>query len=150
MEKHLEVANLYIATLKAMSLVFQHSHWTTKGPPFYGDHLLFERLYNDALKLLDMAAEKYIGVFGDQSLDYDLQTKLLAGILSKFSKLEGSPIPMCLAVVKSFLGLSEQASKLFEDDSLMTLGLADMLGAISDKCEEFAYLLQQTQDGKSK
>src|ERR1700722_1110267 len=120
MEKHIQVAALYVATLRGMSIIFQQNHWLTKGPPFYGDHLLFERLYNDALKLLDMAAEKYIGVFGEQSLDYDLQTKLLSGVLSKFSNLEGSPAPMCLAVVKSFLGLSEQASKLFEDEDRMT------------------------------
>lgn len=66
MHKCLKVGALYIASLKALALIHQHSHWTAKGVTFYGDHLLFERLYNDTLELLDEAAEKFVGLLGDQ------------------------------------------------------------------------------------
>lgn len=143
MDKCSKVASLYIATLKAMALIHQHSHWTTRGTPFYGDHLLFERLYNSALKDLDLAAEKFIGLFGDQVLDYDLQTKLLQGVLSKYSDLEGSPAQMSLTMEKDFLKFSQEAYNCFEDEGRLTLGLDDMIMAIASSREESVYLLQQ-------
>lgn len=84
MEKCFKVAALYVATLKALALIHQHNHWTTKGEMFYGDHLLFERLYNSTLENLDLAAEKFIGVFSDECLNYDLQTELLHKVLLKY------------------------------------------------------------------
>lgn len=143
MDKCSKVAALYIATLKAMALVHQHSHWTTRGVPFYGDHLLFERLYNSSLKDLDLAAEKFIGLFGDGVLDYDMQTKLLAQVLSKYSDLEGSPAQMSLAIEKDFLKFSKDAYNAFEDEGKLTLGLDDMVMAIASQREESVYLLQQ-------
>jgi len=143
MDKCNKVAALYIASLKGMALIHQHSHWTTRGMAFYGDHLLFERLYNSALKDLDLAAEKFMGLFGDQVLDYDLQADLLHKILLKYSSLEGSPLEMSLSVEKDFLKFSQQAYNAFEDEEKMTLGLDNTLQSISDKREESVYLLQQ-------
>ena len=143
MDKCSKVAALYIATLKAMALIHQHSHWTTRGVPFYGDHLLFERLYNSTLKDLDMAAEKFIGLFGDHVLDYDMQTKLLSQVLSKYSDLEGSPAQMSLTIEKDFLKFSKDAYDCFENEGRMTLGLDDMVMAIASQREESVYLLQQ-------
>lgn len=94
MDNYNKIAGLYIATLKAMALIHQNSHWTTKGIPFYGDHLLFERLYNSALEDLDLAAEKFIGLFGDDCLQYEMQAELLNKVLLKYKKLEGSPVSM--------------------------------------------------------
>lgn len=143
MDKCNKVAALYIATLKAMALIHQHSHWTTKGQPFYGDHLLFERLYNSTLKDLDLAAEKFIGLFGDQVLDYDLQAKLLHEVLLKYSDLEGSPVQMSLTIEKDFLKFSKDAYNCFEDEGRLTLGLDDMVMSIASQREESVYLLQQ-------
>jgi DNA-binding ferritin-like protein len=145
MNKCDKVAALYIATLKAMALIHQHGHWSTRGAPFYGDHLLLERLYNSSLKDLDLAAEKFVGLFGDQVLDYDLQNKLLHEILSKYSDLEGSPAQMSLAMEKDFLKFSQQAYNCFEEEGRLTLGLDDMIMAIASSREESVYLLQQKQ-----
>ncbi len=144
MDKSCKLAALYVASLKAMALIHQHSHWTTKGQPFYGDHLLFERLYNSTLENLDLAAEKFIGIFGDQCLDYDLQADLLHKCLLKYKNLEGSPVQMSLAVEKDFLKFSKEAYNAFEDEGTLTLGLDDMLMAIASQREESCYLLQQT------
>ena len=146
MEKCYKVAALYLATLEAMSIIHKHSHWTTKGESFYGDHLLFERLYDSVAKDLDSAAEKFIGLFGDECLDYDLQTALLNKVLSKYKNLEGSPLEMSLAVEKEFLKFAETAYKCFEEEGRLTIGLEDLLSAISGKREEAVYLLQQTLD----
>jgi DNA-binding ferritin-like protein len=144
MDKCSKVAALYVATLKAISLIHQHNHWTTKGVSFYGDHLLFERLYKSVLEDLDLAAEKFIGLFGDDCLNYDLQAELLCKVLVKYKNLEGSPVAMSLAVEKDFIKLSKDAYNCFEEEGRLTMGLDDMLMSISSQHEESVYLLQQT------
>jgi DNA-binding ferritin-like protein len=147
MGKSENVAALYIATLKVMALVHQHSHWTTRGTNFYGDHLLFERLYDSALENLDSAAEKFMGLFGDECLGYDMQADLIHKILLKYKNLEGSPAEMSLAIEKDFLKLSSQSYKIFEQENKLSLGLDDMIMAIASQREESVYLLQQVLQG---
>ena len=148
MDKCNKVAALYVASLKALALIHQHNHWTTKGLAFYGDHLLFERLYNSTLELLDLAAEKFIGLLGDQCLNYDLQNEMLHKVLVKYKNLEGSPAQMSLMAVKDFLKFSKDTYNCFEEEGKLTLGLDDMLMSIASKVEESCYLLQQSLDGE--
>lgn len=148
MDKCSKVGALYVATLKALSLIHQHNHWTTKGVSFYGEHLLFERLYKSTLENLDLAAEKFIGVFGDQCLGYDLQAELLNKVLVKYKNLEGSPIQMSLEAEKDFLKFSKDAYNCFEEEGKLTLGLDDMVMSIASDREAAVYLLQQSLDGK--
>jgi DNA-binding ferritin-like protein len=147
MDKCTKVAALYIASLKAMSLIHQHNHWTTNGDDFYGDHLLFERLYDSALENLDSAAEKFMGLFGAECLDYAMQAELLNKVLVKYKTLVGKPEELSLGVEKDFIKLSQDAYKCFEDEGKMTLGLDDMIMSIASKREESVYLLQQTLKG---
>ncbi len=147
MDKCCKVAAVYIASLKAISLIHQHNHWTTKGNDFYGDHLLFGRLYDSALENLDSAAEKFMGLFGQECLDYSLQAELLNKVLLKYDKLKGSPAELSLGVEKDFIKFSQDSYKCFEDEGKMTLGLDDMIMSIASKREESVYLLQQTLKG---
>lgn len=144
MELSKKIAALYVATLKAISLIHQNSHWSVKGSNFYGDHLLFERLYDNTLEDLDASAEKFIGLFGSEYLSYDLQTELLSKVLGKYSKLEGSPVQMSLQVELDFLKFSQEAYQSFEKEDTLTLGLDDFLMATADKHEENVYLLKQS------
>lgn len=147
MDKCSKVGALYVATLKALALIHQHNHWTTRGAAFYGDHLLFERLYNDTLKLLDLAAEKFVGLLGDEVLGFELQAGLLHKVLLKYNNLEGSPVQMSLDAVRDFIKFSKDAYNCFEEEGKLTLGLDDMIMEIASKNEEFVYLLQQSLDG---
>jgi len=149
MDRCFKIAALYVATLKALSLIHQHNHWTTKGSMFYGDHLLFERLYNSVLPNLDEAAEKFIGVLGDECLDYDVQAELLNKVLTKYKNLEGSPLEMSLAAERDFLKLSQDAYDALEEDNHLSLGIDDMIMEIASKREGSVYLLQQTLKGKN-
>jgi DNA-binding ferritin-like protein len=147
MDKCCKVAALYIASLKAMSIIHQHNHWTAKGSDSYGGHLLFERLYDSVLENLDTAAEKFMGIFGAECLDYTFQVELLNKVLLKYKALVGTPAEMSLSVEKDFIKFSQDAYKCFEDEGKMTLGLDDMIMSISGKREEAVYLLQQTLQG---
>lgn len=148
MDKCHKIAALYIASLKAIALIHQHNHWTTKGLSFYGEHLLFERLYNSALENLDLAAEKFIGLLGDVCLNYDQQADLLCKVLLKYKNLEGSPIQMSLLIEQDFIKFSKNVYNCFEEEGKLTLGLDDMIMSISSKREEAVYLLKQSLDGK--
>lgn len=143
MDKCCKMAALYIASLKGMSLIHQHNHWTTKGKSFYGDHLLFKRLYDSAIEDMDKAAEKFIGVFGSECVSYDFQTDLLCKVLEKYSKFEGSPAQMSLAIEKDFIKFSKEAYDCFEKEGQLTLGMDDMIMAIASSREESVYLLKQ-------
>lgn len=146
MEKCYKVAALYLATLRAMSIIHQRNHWTTSGDTFYGDHLLFDRIYESANENIDTAAEKFMGLFGAEPLDYDTQTTLLNKVLLKYKKLDGSPVDMSLAIEKDFIKFSKDAYNCFEEEGRLTLGLDDMITAISGMREESVYLLQQVLD----
>jgi len=143
MEKVVKSAGLYIATLKAIVLITQNAHWVSKGDNSYGDHLLFERLYEKATKSLDAAAEKIIGVFGEGCLSFELQNKYLFGVLLTYKDFEGQPAHMCLAIEKGFLKLSQRLYELYEEEGVMTLGLDDFLMSNASDHEEAVYLLQQ-------
>ncbi len=144
MDRHAKIAGLYLATLKAIYLIHQHSHWTTKGSSFYGNHILFQRLYEAAQASADLAAEKFLGVFGEEAVDFKFQNGLLAKVLEKFETLSDDPAAMSIAVEKEFLKLSQEAYKIFEKEDVMTLGLDDMIMSIASKSEEAIYLLQQS------
>jgi len=144
MDQVIKVVALYVASLKAIALIHQHNHWTTKGEMFYGEHLLFERLYESTLKNLDAAAEKFIGIFGDEALNYELQAELLNKVLLIYSNLEGSPIEMSLAIEKDFLKFSKDAYDFFKTKKALSLGLDDMIMEIASNREESVYLLKQT------
>lgn len=146
MGESIKIAALYVASLKAISLIHVHNHWTAKGIAFYSDHLLFERIYNDILKNLDMAAEKFIGLFGASCLDYETQADLLHKVLIKYKNLEEAPVAIALQVEKDFLKFAQQAYNIFEDEETLTLGLDDLIMSIASKHEEIVYLLQQTLD----
>ena len=144
MERHVKIAGLYLATLKAIYLIHQHSHWTTKGSDFYGNHLLFERLYEAAQKSADEAAEKFIRVFSEDALDLGFQNELLEKVLAKFKTASEDPTERSIAAEKQFLQLSQQAYDAFKADEVMTLGMDDMIMSIANKSEEAVYLLQQS------
>src|SRR5271157_3577555 len=131
MDKCIKVAALYVATLKAISLIHQSNHWTASGEMFYEEHLLFERIYKSAIEDLDMAAEKFIGLFGESCLDYNLQIELLGKVLSKYKNLESSPVEMSLAAEKDFIKFSSDANKCFEEEGRLSLGLDDMIAGIA-------------------
>jgi DNA-binding ferritin-like protein len=150
MEKCVKVAALYIATLQALAIITTQNHWLTRGTTFYGNHLLFERLYDSALDDLDAAAEKMIGIFGDEVLNYELQAELLNKVILKFKNLEGSPLEMSLAIEKEFIALSKSAYDCFKEEGKMTLGLDDELMSIASNRETSVYLLQQALKGSDK
>ena len=138
----------YVAFLRSLYLIHQNAHWTTKGTNFYGNHLLFERLYKAAADNSDAAAEKAIGIFGNDTIDLGTQAVLINKIIIKYSSLVKPEDPISLIAAslqaeQAFLALSSNVYKAFEEDGTLTLGLDDLIMSIANKSEEAVYLLKQ-------
>jgi DNA-binding ferritin-like protein len=142
MDKCVQTANLFLATLKAIYQIHQNNHWTASGNNFYSTHLLFQRLYEEALEDIDTTAEKFLGVFGDEAINYQLQAELVKNIILKYK--DKKSFEQSLAVEKDFQKFLIEAYKCFEDEKTMTLGLDNFVQGMCDNSEHRCYLLGQS------
>lgn len=142
MDKCTQTACLYIATLKSIYIINQQNHWLSKGTEFYSSHLLFQRLYEDVQENIDTAAEKFIGLFGPEVVNYDNINKLTFKVLNKYSSL--TSFEQSLKIEEDFIKYSKYAYDCFKNEDKLSLGLDDMLMSISSDREEAVYLLKQT------
>ena len=141
MDRVEELCGYYTAFLRCIYLQHQNSHWITNGNDFYGNHLLFERIYKSAAENADLAAEKFIGLFGLDTLDLHAQAQMIGKILAKYSS--GMPLDSSLEIEKKFLAFSEKFYEVVEKDGKMSLGLDDMIMHIASDREGAVYLLKQ-------
>lgn len=146
MDKCQKMALLYLSALRAIYQIHQNNHWLTKGDNFYGNHLLFQRLYESAQENIDAAAEKLIGIFGREILPQEENSELITKIVKKYSDKYKNIVEMSLAIESDFLKIADKAYECFESEKKLTLGLDDMLCAISDDREEAVYLLSSVLD----
>ena len=143
-----EELSYHIAWLRVLEIWFHHAHWTTKGNTYYGDHLLFERIYNDVSELVDPVAEKAVAMCGESVADTHMCSKLVAEMLCAYpSPSRANEATMIaatgLALVKDYLETLSETYKKLKETGDLTLGLDDMLMSHANKLEEFEYLLKQ-------
>src|SRR5258708_21680133 len=143
-----EIACYYISLIRSVALVHQTNHWLCNGDNFYGNHLMFDRIYKSAAEDSDLAAEKLIGVLGPEVLDLDMQATVIGRMLKQFSS--GEPTEASLDIEKEFLNCSKKFYNALEEEGLMTLGVADTISEIASHREEAVYLLKQTQGQNTK
>lgn len=141
MDKIYKMGTLFVATLRAIYLIHHHSHWITKGNNFYGNHLLFQRLYEKAEENTDEAAEKMVGLFGTECLDYSIHNELLTKVMAKYTQED--PIEKGLAIENDFIKLAKAAYNHFEQEGQLSLGLDDLIMSIVNDRETAIYLLNQ-------
>jgi hypothetical protein len=108
-----------LSALKALAVVHQSHHWQTRGVTYYGDHLLFERIYGNVDGEVDGIAEKAVG-FGPHLLVQPIVV---------------STHQLMVLLHLAYAGL--------EKSGLLSLGVDNRLQGIADKHEENIYLLQQ-------
>lgn len=136
-----DLFNKYLALTRTMAVVFQHSHWKCSGSNFYGNHLLFQRLYGDAASLVDLIAEKLIGVMGNDSLKHSSQLSIMSELFSNFDS--DNHVENAKEIVNIFLEFSDDLYNRLKEMNELTLGMDDLIMANASKVEEFGYLLKQ-------
>ena len=131
-----------LGLLRAQSWSYQQSHWTVRGDASYGNHLLFERLYNSVQKQIDELAEKIAGTFGIAALD----SEDLLGMFLYWN--ERWDVVDCLhrRGLTSEQDLQNVIKDTYEDlkgSDQLSLGMDDWLMATANEHETNQYLLRQ-------
>jgi len=138
--------------LRLLAMVHQTAHWQTRGHAYYGDHLLFERLYNDSQEGIDGLAERLVGLTGDPSkVCLCDQVHSMHTILETWKQRfghKGAPEPNALVALSlnaetMLIKALTTIKKHIEASGALTEGLDDLLQGIASKHEEFVYLLTQ-------
>jgi len=137
-----------VVHLKFLASVHQNHHWITKGDPFYGDHLLFQRLYDAAVADVDSLAEKTVGLGSTSGVDITLQTMQLLKLVQGYGMTSTIPQPSELAkrsylAEMNFLKVMSHLACQLKESGLMTRGLDNMLQGLEDSHESAVYLLKQ-------
>lgn len=137
-----------VALLRGASIVHQTHHWQTRGTAQYGDHLLFERLYNESVGFIDQIAERAVGMGGESLVDPRLQAGLIPDLVSYWCQYPESPSPLemvavSLEVERCVLKCLDSARSGLEERGALSSGTDNLIQGVADKHEEFVYLLQQ-------
>ena len=126
------------ACLRAAHHLYWTLHWQSKGAQFYGDHLLFERLYSARIEEIDGLAEIIAGHFGASQLD-PVRAWALAGIKIGAAQKLATPIGIAEMVLKS----AEAANALTSSEVPYPGGLQNFIQGISTDHLGDLYLLKQ-------
>lgn len=139
--KSAELLSLYVTFLRALYHIHQNAHWKTSGENFYGNHLVFQRLYEATQENADMAAEKTIGLYNGL---LDMPEKF-STICSQFNadNFDNNYALASLKAEQAFLQFSQLVYDQLKSSGAITLGLDDMIMAIASKSEVHVYLLKQ-------
>lgn len=130
---------LVLELLKAQYTYYQACHWESGGTSSYGDHLLFERLYNSVSGEVDTVGERVIANTG--SIDITSQTGAVAEIIYKWVQLGQDYVTTAL---RSEVDLRLALTTLIDDTNAeKSYGIANMAQGIFDTHETHIYLLQQ-------
>jgi len=138
--------------LRALSMVHQTNHWATQGPAYYGDHLLFDRLYGDLVSEIDTVAEKAVGLGGSGLVIAPMLAKSTSDVVSELCAAQlGTPDPegrvaMSLQAELRFLVMMQMVAREMRAKGTLSRGTDNMLASIEDKHEEHVYLLKQRLD----
>lgn len=140
--------SVVLVHLRYLAVVHQTHHWIAQGDPFYSDHQLFERLYNDVVKEIDDVAEKSIGLGSEHNVNLMLQVSQL----NQLCKAYGSPqtVPQSSDLARTslvaecnFLKILEAACESMRSQGTDTPGIENLLQGIADLHENHVYLLKR-------
>lgn len=136
-----KILSAYVAFTRALYLTHQQNHWDAQA---YGDHLLFQRLYEGAQEMADDAAERVKGLCGEVIFEGEeaITKKFEPHVKTMSSLLESS-----LAIEKAFQDVCQNTYDALKEKDMMTLGLDDLLMSQASQSEVHIYLLHQALKG---
>lgn len=130
-----------VAALRACQWIHWVNHWNSTGSVSYGDHLLFERLYDAIGDEVDAIAEKLIGNDHHTSIDPVAIAEATFTIVNGWVKdsVGGSLADLSL---RAETGVLEPLNNLLRGGGLST-GTRNKLEEVADLHETHVYLLKQ-------
>jgi DNA-binding ferritin-like protein len=139
-----ELPNL-LSLLRAVYQIHQTAHWQAKGTTSYGDHLLFQRLYEALVPEIDAVAERTIGTSANPSLvepiaQADDTATYVAEIRHSVKKVANNKDLTYVSLYAEQYVLDMIDEILSQNQSQ---GTQNLLQGIADTHETHVYLLQQ-------
>jgi len=131
-----------VGLLRGLAILHQQAHWTSAGNEYYGDHLLFQRLYDAVSEDIDSVAEKLAGVFDPSFLDVGYHANITKKFIDTMNTTDNL-VERNLKAEKAFVTFNSKIYEKIKESGEMTLGLDDLIMSVSSKHEENIYLLQQ-------
>lgn len=132
-----------LAHLRAMHWNYWTSHWQARGASSYGDHQLYERLYEGTVPEIDTLAEKLVGYFGVEAVDVGKVAVQSAYLLKTWEEREADLHARALHTENEFQAICKDAHAAIKVLGSMTLGLDDFLMSLASAHETNQYLIQQ-------
>lgn len=133
----------YVAMLRGLYIIHQDAHLMSKSQEFYGDHLLFQKLYEETEEHIDQAFEKIIGNFGEDCANLKLHIENTHNFITDACNASDDLVERSLLSELSFIKFSKELHSMLEKKSLLSFGMDDLITAVSGMHEDFIYLLKQ-------
>lgn len=132
---------MLLSGLRAAHFAHWTTHWQVKGQPFYGDHLLMERLYTSIVEDIDTLAEKIVGMYGSDAVEPVSQMDQMSTYIRGLVSLEKDPLHRAYLVEQ---GLQELFTYIYNKlEGQMSLGMDDYIMSTANAHETNVYLLKQ-------
>ena len=140
--------SVLLVNLRYLQFVHQTHHWISRGDSFYGDHLLFDRLYGNVTEQIDGLAEKTVGLGCEKNVDVYMQTKQLGKLVSAKYNPPAIPRPDDLVLIsleseKCFVEMISCVREQLDARGQLSYGLDNFLAGLADEHESNVYLLSQ-------
>jgi DNA-binding ferritin-like protein len=139
------VVNALIAVhvaLEVEQMLFHAYHWRSKGQDYYGDHLLYQRLYQDRAEEIDRIGEVLMAVGGADSVVPSVTVTGMLDLVNRTEKVGNSDAERGLLLVEETLHRINDANNLLGKEAY-ALAVNNVLAGFSDKHLEALYLLRQ-------
>jgi DNA-binding ferritin-like protein len=134
---------ILLGMLRTLNVIHQSHHWQTQGKTFYSDHLLYQKLYEEIEKQIDLVGEKTVGFGKPYLTNYFKQLNMMKFLLKTLTDSDSSYILNSYRSELFFVSFITQIMKRLKLKGFMTHGLEQTLGTIQETHEQFCYLLKQ-------
>jgi DNA-binding ferritin-like protein len=138
-----ELWTTLLADLQALYAAHQSAHWRSSGDSFYGDHQMYQRMYEDIREEIDDVVEKMLGTTGDDALVEPTRMLVAATTAMKTLVHAGDAASSLLIAEKTFLKQLCSIIEAMDSIGKLTDGTDNLLQGIADKHEEHVYLLSR-------
>jgi hypothetical protein len=123
-------------------MMYQTAHWQTRGPEAYGNHLLFQRLYEGILEEIDGIAEKIVGYIGEGGVELPAQIELIQAYCNRWCGILDLH-ERGIQSEKDMQKLLKVSYETLKAKGTLPLGLDDWLMATASAHDTNTFLLQQ-------
>ncbi len=132
-----------LTALIATRMSHHTTHWQVKGTNYYGDHTLFERLYESLNDEIDTLAEKIVAEFGPGGVDLARQSQDLSQHLGNLTSESDDPVMRAMTAESSLQNMFKVVYDTLKSRNEISLGMDDFIMAMANNHETNVYLLKQ-------